>query len=72
MCGAINIGNTNHTFKKRMDGHLSNIPRIIKNGQKYDSFAAHFEQHIKFTTPRTDLSKCMTFKLVKQINLIFK
>ena len=45
-----------------MDGHLANILGIIKNGQKYDSFSAHFEQHFKYTTSHTDLLKCMPFK----------
>ena len=53
-----------------MDGHLSDILRLFKNGQKSDSFAAHFEQHFKAATPRTDLLKYMTFKLVKQLNPI--
>ena len=42
----------------------------IQKRTKSDSFAAHFEQHFKTTTSRTDLHKYMTFKVVKQINLI--
>ena len=34
MCDAIYIGNTQQTFKKGMDGHLSNLQRLLKNGQK--------------------------------------
>ena len=45
MCDAIYIGNTQQTFKKRMDGHFSDLLCLLKNGQKSDSFAAHFEQH---------------------------
>ena len=50
MCDAIYIGNTQQTFKKRMDGHFSNLLRIFKNRQKSDSFAAHFEHHFNATT----------------------
>ena len=52
MCEAIYIGNAQHKFKKRMDGHFSNIIRLLKNRQKSDSFAAYFEQHFNATTPR--------------------
>ena len=69
MRDAIYIG-THQTFKKRMDGHLSNIQRLLKNGQKSDSFAAHFVQHFNTTTSHTDLRKYMTFKLLKQLNPI--
>ena len=53
-----------------MDGHFSDILCLRKNGQKSDSFAAHFEQHFNNTTSRSDLRKCIAFKVVKQINLI--
>ena len=58
------------TFKKRMNGHFSNLLRLLKNGQKSDSFAAHFEHHFNTTTSRTDLRKYMTFKVVKKLKLI--
>ena len=70
MCDAIYIGNTQQTFKKRMDGHFSDLLSLLKNGQKSDSFSAHFEQNFNTTTPRTDLCKYMRFKVVKQLNLI--
>ena len=41
-CDAIYIGNTQKNFKKIMDGHFSDLQRLLKNGQKLDSFAAHF------------------------------
>ena len=41
-CDDIYICNTQQTFKKRMDGHFSDLQRLIKNGQKPDSFSAHF------------------------------
>ena len=65
MCDAIYIGNTQQTFKKRMDDHLSDLQRLLKNGQKSDSFAVHFVQHFNDTTSSTNLSKCMTFKAIK-------
>ena len=70
MCDNIYIGNTQQIFKKRMDGHFSDLLRLLKNRQKSDSFAAHFEQHFNSTTSRTDLRKYMKFKVVKQISLI--
>ena len=69
-CDAIYIGYTQQTFKKRMDGHLSDVKRLLKNGQKSDSFAAHFVQHFNSTTSRTELRKCMTLKVLKQLNPI--
>ena len=33
MCKYIYIGNTHHTFKKRMDGHLSDIQHLLKSGK---------------------------------------
>ena len=53
-----------------MDGHFSDLQHLLKNGQKPDSFAAHFKEHFNTTTSRTDIRKYMTFKVVKQINLI--
>ena len=70
MCDAIYIGNTQQTFKKRMDGNYSDLQRILKNGQKSDSFVSHFEQHFNTTTSCTYLHKYMTFKVVNQLNLI--
>ena len=53
-----------------MDGHFSDQQRLLKNGQKSDSFAAYLVRHFINTTPRTDLRKYMTFKVVNQINPI--
>ena len=53
-----------------MDGYFSDLLRLLKNGQESDSFAAHSEQHFKSTTSRTDLIKCIPFKVVRQINPI--
>ena len=52
-----------------MGGHFFNILHLLKNG-KLDSFAAHFEQPFNSTISRTDLRKCMTFKVINHINLI--
>ena len=57
MCEAIYIGNTNKTLKKRMDCHFYDLLRLLKNGQKLDSFAAHFEQHFNATISWNDLRK---------------
>ena len=70
MCDAICIGNPQQTFKKRMDGHFSDLLHLLKNGQKSDPFAAHFKQHFNTATARTDLRKYMTFKVVKQLSPI--
>ena len=70
MCDTIYIGNTQQTFKKIMDGHISDLQRLLKNRQKPDSFSAHFVQHFNDTTSRTQLRKCMTFKVIKQLNPI--
>ena len=39
------MGNTQQNFKKRMDGHFSDLQRLLKNGKKSDSFSAQFVQH---------------------------
>ena len=70
MCGAIYIGNTQQTFNKITDGHLSNLQRLLKNGQKSDSFATQCVQHFNTTTSCTDLRKYITFKVVKHLHLI--
>ena len=72
MCESIYVGNTQQKFKKRMDGHFSDILRLLKNGQKTDSFAARFEQHFNATMSHTDLRKYMMLKLLKQLNLVGK
>ena len=53
-----------------MDSHLSDLQRLLKNGQKSDSFAAHFQQHFNTTASHTDPRKYMMFKGVKQIKPI--
>ena len=53
-----------------MDGHFSDFQRIIKNGQKSDSFTDHYEQQFQCTISHTDLLKCMMFKEGKNINPI--
>ena len=53
-----------------MAGHFSDLIRLLKNGQKSESFAAHFEHHVNSTTSHTDIRKYMTFEAVKKLNLI--
>ena len=70
MCDGIYTVNPQQTFKKIMDGHSSDLQRLLENGKQSDSFAAHFVQNFNNTTSRTDLWKCMTFKVTKQLNPI--
>ena len=42
ICDANYIGNHQQTCKKIMDGHFSNLLRLLKNRQRYYPFAAHF------------------------------
>ena len=70
MCDAIYIGNTPQTLKKIMGAHFYDLLRLLKNGGKSDSFAAHFEQHFNNTTSRTYIRKYIMFKVVKQLNPI--
>ena len=53
-----------------MDGHFSDLLRLLKNRQKSYSFADHFEQHFNTIMSRKDLRKYMAFKVVKQLNPI--
>ena len=70
MCNVIYMSNTQQTFKKRMDNNFSDAQRLLKNEVKSDSFAAYYGQHFKSTMSRTDFCKCMSFKLVNQLNPI--
>ena len=47
-----------------MYGHFFDILRLLDNGQKSDSFSAHFKYHFKSTTSCTDIRKYMAFKVV--------
>ena len=67
---AIYIGNTHHKNTKITNSHSSNVQHLLKNGQKSDSFTAHFEQHFKLTKSRTYLRECMMFKVVNHISPI--
>ena len=53
-----------------MDGHFSIILFLLKNRQKSDSFAAHFEQHFDSTKSRSYLRKYTAFKVVQQLKPI--
>ena len=70
MCEAIYIGKNKHKSNKIINGHFSDLLRLIKNGQILDSFSAYLEQHFNSTKSHTDLRKCMTFKVLKQIKPI--
>ena len=52
-------------IKNRMNGILSDVQHLLKNGQKLDLFAAHYGQHFKYTMSHMDLCKCILFKVVK-------
>ena len=70
MRDAIYIGNTQQTLKIIIDGHFYDLLRLLKNRQESDLFTAQFEQYFNSATSHIYLCKYMTFKLVKQINLI--
>ena len=70
LCDVIYIGNTQQTLKKIMDGHFSDLLRLLNNRQKSDSFAVHFGQHSNTNTSLTDLRKYMAFTLLKQLSPI--
>ena len=57
MSDAIYKGNTEQTFKKRNDGHFSDLQGLHKTGQKADSFAAHFIQHFNTATSHSNERK---------------
>ena len=38
MCNANYIGNTQQNFKKRMDGHFSDIQHLLKDGENHTHF----------------------------------
>ena len=66
----IYIGNTQHTSKKIIDSHLYYLLRLLKNGQRPNSFDAHLEQHFTSATSRTEIRKYMTFKVLNDIKPI--
>ena len=63
MCDAIYIGNTHHKLKKIIYGRLCYLLRLIKKGQKPDSFATHFEQQFNDTMSRKDICKYVMFNM---------
>ena len=70
LCYAIYIGNTQKPLKNIINGNFSDVLCIIKNRQKSDSFAAHYNQLFKYNTPRNYLHSCMILKVVKRFNNI--
>ena len=52
------------------NSHFSDLQRLLKNGQKPDSFASPFVQYFNNTKSRTYICKYMTFKVIKQLNPI--
>ena len=53
-----------------MSSHLSDIQRILKNGQESYLFSGHYRQHFQSTISCTDLYKCMELKGFIYINPI--
>ena len=70
MFDAMYIGNTQQTFNKIIVGHFYDVKYLLKNGLKSYSFSAHYVQHYESTTARTYLCNFMTFKVVKNLNMI--
>ena len=68
MWEAAYIGNNQQKFKN--NGWSFYLLRLLRNGQKSDSCAAHFGQQFNAFTPDTDLCKYITFIVVKQLNPI--
>ena len=66
----IYIDNTQQTLNKRIYNKFSNVRHILTNVQKSDSFTSHYNQHLKYTTSCTYISKFIMFKIVKHINNI--
>ena len=67
MCDTIYTGNTQHTLKKHTDGHLSNVHKLLKTGQKIYSFAAHYNTIFNSTKSLISLCMCMKFKVVEYL-----
>ena len=70
MYDAFYIVNNQNTFKNGMEVRLNDLLRLLKNGQKSDSFVGHLEHHFNATMSHTYLRKHMTFKEVKHLNLL--
>ena len=49
---------------------FSYLLRLLKNGNKSDSFSIQFEQHFNTTKSHIDLRKYMMFIVVKVLNQI--
>ena len=65
----ISVTLSRHSIKDWMV--ISSIYNVyLKTDKNQSSYAAHFVQHFNNTTSRTDLGKCMTFKIINQLNLI--
>ena len=45
-CGMVYIGNTQQTFKDRMNQHFADVTNLVNKNQSSDSFAAHMAGHI--------------------------
>ena len=70
MCGNIYIGHTQQSFKKIMHGHFSDLQRLLRNGQRSDSFASHLVHQFNNTTPHMDICTYMKFKVIMELNRI--
>lgn len=45
LCNCFYIGNTQQKLKKRMEQHFGETTKLVNDGEKSDSFAAHFASH---------------------------
>ena len=54
LCDAIYIGNTQQTPNNIIDGHFSDVQHLLNNGQKSDSFTAHYEKHHEYIILHTN------------------
>ena len=70
LCTAIYIGNTQQTVKTRMTQHFGDVRRLISEGKKSDTFAAHFAQHFDDAPSPAELREIMDFSIVAEVNPI--
>ena len=63
-------GNTQNTFKKRMEQHFQDIAQKVQHDKNSDTFAAHFATHSDQKPTPQKCRETMHFKVLAKVNPI--
>ena len=70
LCNNCYVGNTQQTFKDRMNGHFNDVQKLVCKKVQSDSFARHFAKHFTTKPSPKNLRDILDFEVLWAANPI--